>query len=83
MAFTLAHVQDDVVRPRRIWEQHQMKSDVPFTACSAKYGRPAAPRAAPTCPQDMCVMEFVPTIAKVKGISEKGHAAQISKGRKG
>ncbi len=45
----LAHVQDDVVRPRRIWEQ-QMKSDVPFTACSTKYGRPAAPRAAPTCP---------------------------------
>jgi len=28
-------------------------------------------------------MEVVPTIAKVKGISEKGHAAQISKGRKG
>ncbi len=47
----LAHVQDDVVRPRRIWEQQQqMKTAVPITACSTKYGRPAAPRAAPTCP---------------------------------
>jgi len=46
----LAHVQDDVVRPRRTWEQQQMKTAVPFTACSAKYGRAAAPRAAPICP---------------------------------
>ncbi len=175
----LAHVQDDVVRPRRTWEQQQMKTAVPVTAC--KYGRAAAPGAAPTCPgetlaagravsghshgevaaseavatcpsktvfadslscacpgaaaavaraapspghlpaahggavangpvavqpqvtvieenvpeelvakkgsainhvpQDMCVMEVVPTIAKVKGTSGKGHAAQISKGR--
>ena len=105
-----------------------MKSVVPTTTCSAKYGRPAAPRAAPICPGEtltagravsghshgkvaaseavaicpgvrlyvvdcvsyacpgaasVCVMEAVPTIAKVKGISEKGHAAQNSKGRKG
>jgi hypothetical protein len=46
----LAYVQDDVVRPRRTWEQQQMKSDVPFTACSARYGRAAVPRAAPICP---------------------------------
>ena len=169
----LAHVQDDVVRPRRIWEQQQMKIAVPTAACSPKCGRPAAPRAAPICPgqtlvvvraasehsqgeaaafgavatcpskivladcvscacpgaaaavaraapspghlpaahcgavtngpvvvqpqesvikekggavnllpQDMCVMEAVPTIAKVQGTSEKGHAAQISQSRK-
>lgn len=33
-------------------------------------------------PQDMCVMEVVPTVAKVKGTFGKGRAAQISKGRK-
>ena len=33
-------------------------------------------------PQDMCVMEVVPTIAKVKGTSGKGHAAQISNGKR-
>ena len=27
-----------------------MKTAVPTIACSVKYGRPAAPRAAPTCP---------------------------------
>ncbi|KAL0040808.1 hypothetical protein WJX79_006079 [Trebouxia sp. C0005] len=148
-------IMDDVVRPRRIWEQQQMKTVVPVTACSAKYGRAAAPRAAPICPsetlaagravsehshgapaevaraattpghlpaahggavangpvgvqpqetvieesvpeeltakkgsavnlvpQDMCVMEVVPTVAKVKGTFGKGRAAQISKGRK-
>ncbi|DBA83241.1 TPA: hypothetical protein ACH3X2_006750 [Trebouxia sp. C0005] len=148
-------IMDDVVRPRRIWERQQMKTVVPVTACSAKYGRAAAPRAAHICPgetlaagravsehshgapaevaraaptpghlpaahggavangpvgvqpqetvieesvpeeltakkgsavnlvpQDMCVMEVVPTIAKVKGTSGKGRAAQISKGRK-
>ncbi len=43
-------MQDDVVRPRKLWEQHQMKTVVPVTACSAKHGRAAAPRAAPICP---------------------------------
>jgi len=46
----------------------------------------AVARGAPSpghLPQDMCVMDVVSTIAKIKGISEKGHAAQISKGRKG
>ena len=132
------------MRPRRIWEQQQIMIDVPFTACSTKYGRPAAPRAASICPGEtlaagravsehchgeaaaseavltcpcarVCAdcdlracpgaaaaaaraapspghlpaadggadMEVVQTIAKVKGTSGKGHAAQISKGRKG
>ncbi len=128
----LAHVQDDVVRPRRIWEQQQMKSDVPFTACSPKYGKPVAPRAAPilsayshgeaaaseavaTCPSVKvwvdCVSCACPGAAAVaraapspghlpaahggavanglvavqplEGVIQKGHAAHISKGRKG
>ncbi len=33
-------------------------------------------------PQDVSVMEVVPTIAKVKGTSGKGHAAQISNGKR-
>ncbi|KAL0056344.1 hypothetical protein WJX82_010302 [Trebouxia sp. C0006] len=33
---SMSTTQDDVVRPRRTWEQQQMKSDVPFTACSAR-----------------------------------------------
>jgi len=43
------------VRPRRIWEQQQMKTVVPITACSTEYDRAAAPRAAPTCPGESLV----------------------------
>jgi len=61
----LAHVQDDVVRPRRTWEQQQMKTVVPITACSAKYGRAAAPRAAPICPGE--------TLAAGRAVSGHSH----------
>jgi len=53
------------VRPRRIWEQQQIKTVVPITACSAKYGRPAAPRAAPTCPGE--------TLVAGRAVSEHSH----------
>ena len=114
------------MRPRRIWEQQQMKTAVPTIACSAKYGRPAAPRAAPTCPGkplaagravsdhshgEVAASEAVASCPSVKvtadcvscdcpgaaaavappcspvavqlleAVIQKGHAAQISKGR--
>ena len=81
----LAHVQDDVVRPRRTWEQQQMKTAVPITACSTKYGRPAAPRAAPTCPGETLAAGRAVSghsHAKVQGTSGKGYAAQISNGKR-
>ncbi|DBB07446.1 TPA: hypothetical protein ACH3X3_008925 [Trebouxia sp. C0006] len=59
--------KDDVVRPRRTWEQQQMKSDVPFTACSARYGRAAVPRAAPICPGK--------TLAAGRAVSGHSHVA--------
>ena len=53
------------MRARRIWEQQQMKTAVPIAACSTEYGRPAAPRAAPTCPGE--------TLAAERAVSEHSH----------